>query len=60
MDECEIPLPEGDMDGENGEGDMADAAEGEPGNMFKAAAISMTAAAEAADRGEGIADPEDT
>ena len=48
------------MDGENGEGDTADAAEGEPGNMFKAAAISMTAAAEAADRGEGIADPEDT
>lgn len=60
MDECERLLPEGDMDGENGEGDMADPAEGEPGNMFKAAAISMTVAAEAADRGEGSADPEDT
>ncbi len=46
------------MDGENGEGDMTDPAEGELGNMFKAAAISMAVAAEA-DRGEGIADPED-
>ena len=54
MDECEISLL-GDMGAVNGEGDIAETPDGEPGNMFKAKAISMAMA----DRGDGTPDPVD-
>lgn len=48
MDERKISLL-GDIGGVNGEGDMAETAEGEPGNIFMAVA----------DCGDGIPDPVD-
>jgi hypothetical protein len=53
-----MPLPDGDMGGVNGEGDITDIEEGEPGNMLMAAAKSI--ADDALDRGEGTAEPVET
>jgi hypothetical protein len=55
-----MPLAEGDIGGVNGEGDMMDAAEGEPDKRFMAAAKSMAVAPEVLERGEGTAEPVDT
>lgn len=59
MEECDIPLADGDIGGVKGEGDIMDTDEGEPGNMFIAAAKSIAAAPEVLDRGEGTAEPVD-
>ena len=47
------------MGGVNGEGDMTETEDGEPGKRLIAAAISMAAAADA-DRGDGTAEPVET
>lgn len=60
MAEWDIPFAEGDIDGVNGVGDMTDTEDGEPGRRFMAAAISMAEAADAAERGEGTAEPVET
>ena len=56
IDECEIATPAGDIGGVNGEGDIAETAEGEPGKRLKAEAMSI---ALAADRGDATPDPVD-
>lgn len=53
-----MPLAEGDMGGVNGEGDMTDIEEGEPGNIFIAAANSI--AEDELERGDGTAEPVET
>jgi hypothetical protein len=55
-----MPLADGDNGCAKGDGDMDEIDDGEPGKRLIAAAMSMTLAAEAADRGEGTADPVDT
>lgn len=59
-EECDIPFADGDIGGVKGEGDITETEDGEPGKRLIAAAISMAAAAEAEDRGEGTADPVET
>lgn len=59
MEECETPLADGDNGGVNGEGDMTETDEGEPGMRFMAAAKSIAAAVEELGRGEGTAEPVD-
>lgn len=59
-EECDMPLPEGDMGGVNDDGDIMDAAEGDPGKRFMAEAKSMAAAPDVPERGEGTAEPVDT
>jgi hypothetical protein len=55
-----MPLPDGDMGGVNGEGDMTESDEGEPGKRLIAAAKSMADAPEVLERGEGTAEPVET
>lgn len=55
-----MPLADGDMGGVNGEGDMTDIDDGDPGNMLIAAAKSMAAAPEVPVRGDGTAEPVET
>nr|GMC79390.1 hypothetical protein KK1_042182 [Ipomoea batatas] len=56
----ERPLLDGDMGGVNGDGDMTETEEGEPGISPMAAAKSIALAAEVFERGDGTADPVDT
>lgn len=56
----ERPLLDGDMGGVNGDGDMTETEEGEPGISPMAAAKSIALAAEVFERGDGTADPVET
>lgn len=53
-----MPFADGDMGCANGEGDMTETDDGEPGKRLKAAAISIALAGPDA-RGEGTAEPVD-
>lgn len=53
-----MPVADGDMGGVNGEGDITDIEEGEPGNRLMAAAKSM--AEDVLERGDGTAEPVET
>lgn len=55
----EMPLAEGDIGGEKGDGDMTETEEGEPGMRPMAAAKSIALAA-VLPRGEGTAEPVET
>lgn len=59
-EECDMPVPDGDMGGVKGEGDIIDTEEGEPGKRLMAAPKSIAVALEVLERGEGTAEPVDT